>query len=72
MPLSHPEPGPWTKEESDFLCAIVLKWGDQEHWKKIAGFYPGKSPEQCQAQWFLHLAPKNRKQSPWTEQEERK
>ena len=55
------------------LIAAVMQYGDEEYWDTIAGLYRNKTPQQCKAQWFMNLAPKNRskKQPPWSEEQER-
>lgn len=60
---------PWTAQEDAFLRQAVAIHGENDNWKTIAQFVPGRTNKACRKRWRHSLSP-NVKKSAWTPEED--
>ncbi|KZT23864.1 hypothetical protein NEOLEDRAFT_1095648 [Neolentinus lepideus HHB14362 ss-1] len=60
---------PWTAQEDALLRQAVAIHGENDNWKTIAQFVPGRTNKACRKRWRHSLSP-NVKKSAWTQEED--
>ncbi|KDQ54875.1 hypothetical protein JAAARDRAFT_37988 [Jaapia argillacea MUCL 33604] len=60
---------PWTPQEDDLLKQAVAIHGENDNWKTVALFVPGRTNKACRKRWRHSLCPTVKK-SAWTQEED--